>query len=68
MKMKIDKKWYQKWLETTNTQRRKDLTEMRESDVIYISTHTEIPLIEIAKMPDSIITDLAYDLRFVYED
>lgn len=66
--MKIDKKWYQKWLETTNTQRRKDLTEMRESDVIYISTHTEIPLIEIAKMPDSIITDLAYDLRFVYED
>lgn len=66
--MKIDKKWYQKWLETTNTQRRKDLTEMRESDVIYISTHTEIPLIEIAKMPDGIITDLAYDLRFVYED
>ncbi len=63
--MKFD---YKKWYNETDTVRRRQLKEMREDDVRYIIQHSEIPLKEVASMPDSMVSDLAYDLRFTIED
>lgn len=56
------------WVNYFDTPRRKNLMDKRENDVRYIVRHSSATMEDLSILPDCMLSDIAYDLRLIYED